>query len=53
MDEQLDANPEAAGSVKDLLGIDRDYFVDVPPEPNDAEAERMLAELRALTRAAR
>ena len=53
MDEQLDADPDAAGSVKDRLGIDRDYFVDVPPEPSDAEAERLLAELRSLTRAAR
>lgn len=53
MDEQLDADPEAGGSVKALLGIDPDYFVDVPPEPSDAEADRLLAELRALTRVAR
>lgn len=53
IDEQLDADPEAGGSVKDLLGIDPDYFVDVPPEPCDAEADRLLAELRALTRAPR
>ena len=52
MDEQLDADPDAAGSVKDFLGIDRDYFVDVPPEPSDAEADRLLAALRSLTRMA-
>jgi hypothetical protein len=53
MDEQLDADPDAAGGMKDFLGIDRDYFVDVPPEPSDAEADRLLAELRSLTRVAK
>ena len=28
-----------------MLGIEQSYFVAVPPEPNDAEAARMLGEL--------
>ena len=49
MDEQLDADPEASGPAKMILGINRDYFVDVPAEPSDAEADRLHAELRSLT----
>ena len=52
MVEQLDADPEACQPAKLMLGIDRDYFVAVPPEPSDEDAERLLAELRSLTRTA-
>ena len=37
MDEQLDAAPEASRPAKTIRGIDRDYFVAVPPESSDAD----------------
>ena len=52
MDEQLDADPKASGRAKRILGIDRDYFVDAPPDPSDADADRLLAELESLVWAA-
>lgn len=48
MMDHLDAAPDAARRVKRELGITEDYFVAVPRDPSDAEAERLLAELRML-----
>lgn len=53
MDVCLDADPEASRRVRRELGIDDDYFVAVPPDPTDAEVERLLGELRELTAEAR
>ena len=53
MVDHLDAAPEAARRVKCRLGIAEDYFVAIPPDPSDADAERLLAELRTLTGDAR
>ena len=53
LEEQLDIEPVAGRRVKRELGIDNDYFVAVPPDPTDEEAERLLKELRELTREAR
>lgn len=53
LEHLLDADPKKGRDVKKQLGIDGDYFVAVPPEPADPEAERLLAELFALTRDAR
>ena len=53
MVDHLDASPEVARRVKQELGILDDYFVAIPDDPSDAEAERLLAELIALTRDAR
>ena len=53
MVDHLDATPEVARRVKAKLGISDDYFVAIPDDPSDAEAERLLAELIALTRDAR
>jgi hypothetical protein len=50
MVDHLDATPEVARRVKTKLGISDDYFVAIPDDPSDAEAERLLAELIALTR---
>ena len=47
--EYLDAAPDASRRTKDVMGIDEDYFVSVPPDPTDEEAARMLMELRYLT----
>jgi hypothetical protein len=52
-DEQSDTDPEVSRPVKKMLGIDRDYFVAVPPEPSNEEAERLLSELPDMTREAR
>jgi hypothetical protein len=51
--EHLDADPANSQRVKRRLGIDDDYFVAIPPEPNDAEAARLLDELVELSRDAR
>ncbi|MCU0871575.1 MAG: hypothetical protein MUE50_04455 [Pirellulaceae bacterium] len=53
MVDHLDATPEVARRAKAKLGISDDYFVAIPDDPSDAEAERLLAELIALTRDAR
>jgi hypothetical protein len=50
MEEHLDADPEASRRVKQELGIDADYFVAVPPDPSEEECERLVGELRELTR---
>jgi hypothetical protein len=49
----LDADPKKSSRAKKQLGIDDDYFVAVPPDPSDAQAARLLAELVELTRDAR
>lgn len=49
MQEALDANPDASRRAKAELGIDEDYFVAVPPDPTDEEADRLLVELIELT----
>ena len=53
MVDQLDATPEVARRAKAKLGISDDYFIAIPDDPTDAEAERLLTELRTLTRDAR
>ena len=46
MEEQLDANPDDSEQVRQKMGIDDDYFIAVPPDPTDPQADRLLAELR-------
>ena len=46
----LDAAPEQELAVKKMLGIDKDYYVDIPPDPSDQEIEGILAILHELTR---
>jgi hypothetical protein len=53
MVDHLDAAPEVARRIKGELGILDDYFVAIPRDPSDADAERLLAELMTLTRDAR
>ena len=45
--------PTRRCSAKGILGIDPDYFVAVPSDPSDEEADRLLAALRSLTRVVR
>jgi hypothetical protein len=49
-DDHLDADPKASRMVKNLLGIDEDYYVAVPPDPTEKEMEGIRATLRVLTR---
>jgi hypothetical protein len=49
LEGSIDLDPDASRRVKDELGISDDYFVAVPPDPSDAEAQRLLQELIALT----
>jgi hypothetical protein len=46
----LDADPKASKGVKQLLGIDDDYYIAVPPDPTEKEMEGIKAVLRGLTR---
>ena len=45
----LDADPRASRAVKAVLGIDRDYYIAVPPDPTQQEMDGICATLRALT----
>ena len=53
MDVYLDADPGVRRRMRRELGIGDEYFVAVPPDPTDAEVERLLSELRELTANAR
>jgi len=46
----LDADPKTSRAMKKLLGIDKDYYVDVPPDPSEAELEEIISMLYAITR---
>ena len=50
--DSADLDPDAGQRLKDELGIADDYFVAVPPDPPDAEAERLLQIIIELTDAA-
>jgi hypothetical protein len=45
----LDVDPEIGRAVKELLGIDKDYYVAVPPDPTDEEMKGVWKTLRELT----
>ena len=53
MSEFLDVDPDVGRRMRRELGISDDYFVAVPPDPTDAQVERLLGELRELTADAR
>ena len=46
--EFLDAAPVEGGSVKELMGISRDYYTDVPEDLSREQAESATARLREL-----
>lgn len=52
LEDSIDLAPDASRRLKDELGIADDYFVAVPPDPPDAEAERLLKAMIELTDAA-
>jgi hypothetical protein len=49
-ENRLDAPPEQSHPLKSLLGIPDSYYVAVPWDPSDEEAEKLLQELHGLTR---
>ena len=48
-DLYLDDDPESSQHLKDIMGVDPDYYVDVPPDPTDDELDEILETLRRLT----
>ena len=46
----MDADPRASRAVKELMGIDEEYYIAVPPDPNDKEMEGIWATLQGLTK---
>ena len=46
----LDVDPKAGRALKELLGIDEDYYVAVPPDPTDVEVEGVWTTLLGLAR---
>jgi hypothetical protein len=49
-DQLLDLDPRAAGAVKRLMDIDRDYFIAVPEDPSPERLAGIRQELTALLR---
>jgi hypothetical protein len=45
----MDVDPKAGRAVKEMLGIDEDYYVAVPPDPSTEEMASVWATLRRLT----
>ena len=43
-------DPKAGRAVKELLGIDEDYYIAVPPDPTDEEMKGVWATLRGLAK---
>lgn len=52
-DFHLDLAPETASAVKSAMGIDDEYFMVVPYDPQDAEIPKLVSRLRQLTSDAR
>ena len=48
-ENRLDASPEVSHPLNSILGIPEDYYVDIPWDPSDEDAERLLEELHDLT----
>lgn len=46
----LDAQPNDAHSARQMLGIDQDYFVAIPPDPKESEIPAIRKRLHALCR---
>jgi hypothetical protein len=44
-----DASPEVSHPLNSILGIPENYYVDIPWDPSDEDAERLLEELHDLT----
>jgi hypothetical protein len=49
-DEMLDAAPEQARRERRRLGITRDYYLDVPPDPEETDLELIRKRLEKLNR---
>jgi len=47
-DKILDDSPKRSKLLKQALGINKDYFIDIPPDPDDKETEKQLKKLQGL-----
>jgi len=47
-DRILDESPKSSKHLKQALGINKDYFIDIPPDPGDKETEKQLKKLKGL-----
>jgi len=52
-DELLDAAPEMARRERKRLGIERDYYLDMPPDPDDSDLGKIRERLRNIARSPR
>jgi len=48
-DLMVDSHPAKAAALKMQLGIDDDYFTDIPPDPHDADLDKVRRRLNSLT----
>lgn len=48
-DLYVDLDPEVGRQLKQTMGIDPDYYVEVPPDPTNDELDESLDSLRRLT----
>lgn len=46
----LDQDPGISNHRRELLGIDPDYFIEVPPDPKPLVAQRLIRETRGILR---
>ena len=49
-DELLDADPVVARRERKRLGIERDYYLDMPPDPDDSDLARIRERLHKIAR---
>jgi hypothetical protein len=47
-DNILDDSPEKSSVLKKALAINEDYFIDIPPDPDEKETKKRLKELQQL-----
>ena len=45
----LDADPEKAGQMKQLLGVNQDYFTEIAPDIREHDAGQLLKKIKAIT----
>ena len=49
-DDFVDKDPRARAALKEMMGIDQDYFTAVAPDPTDTELAAIRKQLRKLCR---
>ena len=44
----IDTDPDKAGKMREVMGVDDDYYRAIPPDPKDADLPVLLAKLKDL-----